>query len=90
VRHVLDPATTLRNYDVTQLAPDMQSTFQGGADTLAAILANLDPLVTTPQRLSDDEVNDILTFLEALTDPEAAALGRDVPDSVPSGLPVRD
>jgi hypothetical protein len=32
----------------------------------------------------------ILTFLEALTDPAAAALGRDVPDSVPSGLPVRD
>ena len=90
VRHVLGPATALRHYDVTQLAPDMQSTFQGSADTLAAILANLDPLVATPQRLSDDQVNEILTFLEALTDPAAAALGRDVPDSVPSGLPVRD
>jgi hypothetical protein len=40
--------------------------------------------------MSDDEVNEILTFLEALTDPAAADLGRDVPDSVPSGLPVRD
>ena len=90
VRHVLDPATALRHYDVSQLAPDMQSTFQGGEQTLSAILANLDPLVATPPRLSDDEVNDILTFLEALTDPAAADLGRDVPDSVPSGLPVHD
>ncbi|HVO26618.1 MAG TPA: cytochrome c peroxidase [Candidatus Margulisiibacteriota bacterium] len=90
VRHVLDPTTALRHYDVSQLAPDMQSTFQGDEQTLTAILANLDPLVATPQRLSDDEVNEILTFLEALTDPAAADLSSDIPDSVPSGLPVRD
>jgi cytochrome c peroxidase len=90
VRHLLDPATALRHYDVSQLAPDMQSTFQGDAQTLTAILANLDPLVATAQRLSDDEVNEILTFLEALTDPAAADLSGDIPDAVPSGLPVRD
>jgi cytochrome c peroxidase len=90
VRHHLDPATALRNYDVTQLAADMQSTFQGDEPTLAAILANLDPLVAQPLSLSDAEVNDLLTFLEALTDPAAADLSGDIPDSVPSGLPVRD
>jgi cytochrome c peroxidase len=90
VRHLLDPAASLQRYDVTQLAPDMQSTFQGSAETLAAILANLDPLVTTPQRLSDDAVNELLTFLEALTDPAAADLSSNVPDVVPSGLPLRD
>jgi cytochrome c peroxidase len=90
VRHLLDPAAALRHYDVTQLAPDMQPTFQGDAQTLDAILANLDPRVAQPRVLSDDEVNELLTFLEALTDPAAADLSGDIPDSVPSGLPVRD
>jgi cytochrome c peroxidase len=90
VRHVLDPAAALRRYDVAQLAPDMQSTFQGDEQTLTVILANLDPLVATPRQLSDDEVNQLLTFLEALTDPAATDLSDDIPSSVPSGLPVRD
>jgi len=90
VRHHLDPATSLRSYDAAQLAVDMQSTWQGGEATLAAILANLDPLVATPRSLTDTEVNEILTFLESLTDPAESDLGADIPDSVPSGLPVRD
>ena len=90
VRHHFDPVTALRHYDVTQLAADMQSTVQGNEETLTAILANLDPLLATPHPPSDSEVNDLLTFLEALTDPAAADLGGDIPDSVPSGLPVRD
>ncbi len=90
VRHLLDPTTSLRHYDVSQLAPDMQSTFQGSETILAAILANLDPLVAAPKLLTDAEVNEILTFLESLTDPTEAALGGDIPDEVPSGLPVRD
>jgi cytochrome c peroxidase len=90
VRHHLDPATSLRNYDVTQLAADMQSTLQSSEATVAAILANLDPLVATPRSLTDAEVNEVLTFLESLTDPAESALGTDIPDSVPSGLPVRD
>jgi cytochrome c peroxidase len=90
VRHVLDPVTALRHYDVSQLAPEMRPMFRGSEETLAAILGNLDPLVAEPTALSDDEVNQLLTFLEALTDPAAIDLGSDVPDSVPSGLPVRD
>jgi cytochrome c peroxidase len=90
VRHLLDPTTSLRHYDVSQLAPDMQSTFQASETALSAILANLDPLVATPTSLTDAEVNEILTFLESLTDPAEADLMGDIPDSVPSGLPVRD
>ncbi len=88
VRHHLDPASSLRTYDPSQLAPDLRDSFQGNEATIDAILGNLDPLVATPLSLGDGEVNDILTFLEALTDPAAADLNRDVPDSVPSGLPV--
>lgn len=90
VRHLLDPATALRKYDVAQLIPELRSTFQGSAETLAAILATLDPLVATPKSLTDMEVNEILTFLESLTDPAEADLVADIPASVPSGLPVRD
>ncbi len=90
VVHHLDPANSLRHYDATQLSPLLQGTFRGDEATISAILANLDPLVATPQQLSDEQVNELLTFLEALTDPAAVDLSGDVPSSVPSGLPVAD
>ncbi len=90
VVHHLDPARSLRNYDVSQLSPLLQETFQSDEATIEAILANLDPLVATPQTLSDEQVNELLAFLEALTDPAALDLRGDIPTSVPSGLPVAD
>lgn len=90
VQHMLDPTTSLHQYDPGQLAPEMQGTFQGDAATIDAILANLDADVATPRHLSDAEVDDLLSFLEALTDPAAADLSGDLPDTVPSGLPVYD
>lgn len=90
VRHSLAPAESLGRYDATQLAGDMATTFQSDPDTINAILANLDPMVSHPMVLSDDEVNELLAFLESLTDPAAIDLGRDIPATVPSGLPVRD
>jgi cytochrome c peroxidase len=90
VQHVLDPTTSLRHYDPGQLSPEMQGTFQGDAATIDAILANLDADVATPHHLSDAEVDDLLSFLNALTDPAAADLSADIPDAVPSGLPVYD
>jgi cytochrome c peroxidase len=54
------------------------------------MLANLDPAVATPIELTDAELSDLLAFLESLTDPAATDLSADVPDSVPSGLPVAD
>ncbi len=90
VRHHLDPETSLQTYDVGQLDPRLRETFQGDAETIAAILVNLDPMLATPLVLSDQEVNQILAFLEALTDPAAADLSGDIPESVPGGLPVDD
>ena len=90
VSHQLDPETSLRTYDVEQLDPRLRETFQGDENTIMAILANLDPLLATPLTLSDAEVNQILVFLEALTDPAAADLSSDIPESVPSGLPIDD
>ena len=50
-----------------------------------AILA---AVTTPPVTLSDDDVNAIYAFLEALKDPAALKGRLGVPDSVPSGLPV--
>jgi cytochrome c peroxidase len=42
----------------------------------------------TPDDLTDQEVDDLVSFLEALTDPEAVNRMDLVPEQVPSGLPV--
>lgn len=90
VHHMLDPATSLQHYDVAQLPADLQDTFQGDAATIDAILANLDAAFAKPRSVSETQVDDLLGFLEALTDPMASDLSTDVPDAVPSGLPVYD
>jgi len=90
VRHHLDPSTSLRSYDANQLAPELRGMFHGEEETIGAVLSNLDPLVATPRYLSDAEVHQIMEFLAALTDPAAVDLSDQVPESVPSGLPVVD
>jgi len=90
VRHHLDPQQSLQEYDPSQLSDLLRDTVQNDPATIEAILANLDPLVGTPLRITDEEVSDLLAFLEALTDPAAVDLSADVPDTVPSGLPVGD
>jgi cytochrome c peroxidase len=52
--------------------------------------ASLDALVRSPLTLSDTEVDELVAFLESLTDPAARNLSSVVPASVPSGLPVGD
>ncbi len=40
--------------------------------------------------LTDSEFNELMAFLQALTDPASVDLRQDVPKTVPSGLPVFD
>lgn len=44
------------------------------------------PAVSAP--LTEEQIGQLLAFLEALTSPSAADLSHLIPDSVPSGLPV--
>ncbi|HRF48153.1 MAG TPA: cytochrome c peroxidase [Anaerolineales bacterium] len=94
VRHHLDPATALKTYDVEQLSPELRaavvtdSASAGGILRAAAVLKTVDPLVKAPRSLTEAQVDDLLAFLEALTDPATADLAALVPESVPSGLPV--
>lgn len=83
VRHYINPGQALRNYDPNQLSPAFRTQVHV-ADTLAAgVLNNLDGQLPIP--LNNQEVSDLVAFLEALTDPN---LVPGPPASVPSGLPL--
>ncbi|CUH51902.1 cytochrome-c peroxidase [Shimia marina] len=90
VRHHLDPVPALLTYEADQ------STFSDGnfnsdfivldrkIDVLQIAGANELPAID----LTDQEVNDIIAFLETLTDYDALKGRFGVPDAVPSGLPL--
>jgi cytochrome c peroxidase len=91
VRHYLNPAAALRAYDPAQHLPSsLAATVQRAPAQLDAVLATLDPLVATPLPLGSQDVNDLVVFLEALTDPAASDLDATIPAEVPSDLPVAE
>ena len=54
------------------------------------MLETLDPLVAEPLELTDEQINQLIAFLNAQTSPSAVDLSYLVPETVPSGLPVFD
>ena len=54
-----------------------------------ALRAEIAAAVTAPKvTLDATEIDDLLAFLDALTDPAGIAGQLGIPDGVPSGLPV--
>ncbi len=90
VEHYDDVEKALRNYDPSGLEPSLQTTVKNDSGTLNALLDNLDQDVKDPLDLTEREKQDLITFLEALKDPKIDDLPSEVPESVPSGLPVKD
>ena len=90
VGHYRNPATSLQNYNANQLRGDLQSLVFTQQQLNADILTNLDPVLRTPIPLNNQDVADIVAFLNALTDPTAVQRATDVPANVPGGLPVND
>ena len=92
VRHQLDASTSLLNYDTQQAVlpsrPDLDALdflCHEDASVQSALLdANELPVIV----LADDEVQRLIDFLHALTDPASVDLRADMPDRVPSGLPL--
>ena len=84
VEHYSESDVKLRTYDPSQLEPALRTTF---LDNTAGVLAQRDTLlngvVLTPQL-----VDNLVAYMQALTDPRARDLTRFVPKKVPSGLPV--
>lgn len=94
VEHHLDTVTALSNYDQTQAVLPSRSDL----DALDFITMNDPDRVgyialhneLQPMSYSNDDVDRIIDFLNALTDPGSIDLRNDVPSSVPSGLPMYD
>lgn len=84
VFHYDDSERALHEYPVESLPAAMAATFVQNYD---AVMANRDPLLRD-MRLTETEVDRIVAFLRALTDPGARDLSWLVPDRVPSGLPI--
>jgi cytochrome c peroxidase len=90
VRHHLDPANSLLNYDATQLPPLFRDFVDDDPTRNGARIAAISPLLGAPIGLSDAQFEDLMAFLHSLTDPASLNMLADIPDAVPSGLPVRD
>jgi cytochrome c peroxidase len=93
VRHHLDPVASLEGYDATsaRLAPgpdvyDDWSVMEDAAKRARIADAN----ALAPASLTDAQLEDLLAFLHALTDPASIDIRNDVPTRVPSGLPLFD
>ncbi len=90
VRHYIAPEASLRNYDVSQLTPLLQPLVDIDPFRLDARTAAIDRGVRGGLRLDDAEVDQLVAFLRALTDADAADIDRAEPETVPSGLPIDD
>ena len=94
LRHHLDAVSSLYSYDASQVAlpsrPDLDALdLQAMSDpqVVASIAAATE---LPPVSLTEREIGQLVDFLHALTDPAMLDLRRDVPASVPSGLPIAD
>lgn len=94
VRHYIDPVATLNGYDRTQAVlpsrPDLDALDFQAMDQPAVLEAIAAQNQAPPRNLSDRDVDDLVAFLQSLTDPAALDLRHLVPDRVPSGLPLAD
>ena len=96
VEHHLDPRESLLSYDPSQVVlpprPDLDALDFIAFSDAAVTAAIADAIEIEPPRraLSERNVDDLLDFLHALTDPTAGDLRKSVPQRVPSGLPLAE
>ena len=84
VAHYSESDVKLRTFDLNTIEPLLRGTF---VQNVEAVNAARDPIIQGVV-LPDATIDQLVTFLGALTDPAAMNLSRTVPRRVPSGLPV--
>ena len=88
VRHHLDVFTSARKYSPAAAGVDPDLTVIG---PIEPVLEKLDPILSTPIALTDEEFDQLVDFVRnGLLDPRARPenLRKQIPRSVPSGFPV--
>ncbi|NNK31755.1 MAG: cytochrome-c peroxidase [Xanthomonadales bacterium] len=94
VRHHLDPEASLHAYDPQQAILPRRTDLDESDFALIADADRRGEIALRselePTRLSGDDLTALLAFLHALTDPAVFTLPSDIPERVPSGLPVWD
>jgi cytochrome c peroxidase len=94
VEHHLDAENSLANYDPSQIVmpprPDLDALDLIAFNDPAVTAAIANAIEIEPQELSEGEIDDLMDFLNALTDPSAGDLRKGVPTRVPSGLPLAE
>ncbi len=94
VRHHLNPQQALANADPSQIVmpprPDLDAMDLIAFNNDEITQAISDAIELPSMNLTDDQVVDLLDFLNALTDPSAQDLRKTVPTRVPSGLPLAE
>ena len=94
VEHHLDPLKSLESYDPNQAVlpsradlDELDFVVHNDWETRNAIAAANE---LNPVNLNKKQINALMAFLHALTDPGSIDLRNDVPKSVPSGLPLAE
>jgi cytochrome c peroxidase len=90
VHHYNDIPTAIQTYDVTQLEPTLRGMYHGDEAMVTMVQSTLDGRINGGLDLTESQLEDLVAFLEALTDPSARDLSAIIPASVPSGLPVHE
>ena len=94
VIHHLQPESSLSQYDRRQAilpsVPALDARDWACMEDDQAVQAIADRVEIMPLELSANEINDLVSFLHALTDASSLNVLSQIPLSVPSGLPVGD
>ena len=88
VVHHLDRQRGLRDYDRDQLSEEFRDQVHRSDEVIEDVAETVSDHAVPLRELTDQEVDDLVVFLHALSAPGADDLSRWVPEDVPSGLAV--
>ena len=90
VRHHLDAVDGLTSYDrsAALLSDDIVTDDFRAMEDVEEVIRIAEAIEISDVSLTNAQIGQIMTFLEALTDTTVQSKGRGAPDKVPSGLPL--
>lgn len=88
IRHHYNPVDSLAAYDSSQLPDHLRTSVKLDETTIEALTASIDPLLPTNEKLTEETLYDLMSFMGALTSPSADLILQTTPENVLSGLDV--